>query len=475
MPGGKVPDYNSGVKRLILATALAGAALAAILGYASNRREQSYRSLVEQGDAALAQADNLAAVEAFTVAIALKPGSMLGYLKRGEAYRQAGELETALKDLRMASQLDPSATRPLELLGDVEHALERYDRAIARYEQYVRIDDRSPRVLYKLGVANYRAGHTDAAVEALRAALKINDKVAEAHYLLGLCLQVLKKPDQARASLHRAIDLAPTLFSAREALAELHHKVSRGDDRIFQLESLRALDPGSPTRYVSLGLAHADAGQFDRAVVVLSRTAETFPIHPDAYVALGRVWLEVSQVRRDPVALQKAVEALERAATAEGSSEALTLLGKALLLSDQTERAADTLAEATTKKPVDSLAFAYLADAAERIGNYPAARAALLDYQALEGDPKDLRRRAQFFRRIADLSLRTGDASEALSWFERSSGADPGVVDADFLVRLGDAQAQVGNAAAARESATKAITLDPANRAARALLRRLPK
>lgn len=463
------------MKRLILGAALAGVALALILGYASNRREQTYRSLVEQGDAALTRGDNLAAVEAFTVAIALKPGSMLGYLKRGEAYRQSGELETALKDLRMAWQLDPSATRPLELLGDVELVLERYDRAIARYEQYVRIDDRSPRVLYKLGVANYRGGQTDAAVEALRAALKINDQLAEAHYLLGLCLQLLKKPDQARASLHRAIDIAPTLFPAREALAELDHKASRGDDRIFQLDSLKALDPASPARYVSLGLAHADAGQFDRAVMVLSRAAETFPRHPYAYVALGRVWLEASQVRRDPVALQKAVEALERAANGEGSSEVLMLLGKALLLSNQTERAAATLAEATTKKPVDPLAFAYLADAAERTGNLTAALAALLDYEALEGDPKDPRRRAQFFRRIADLSLRTADAPEAIRWFERASGTDPAVIDADFLVRLAEAQAQTGDTAGARENATKALGMDPANRAARALLRRLPR
>jgi tetratricopeptide (TPR) repeat protein len=463
------------VKRLILGLALAAVAVAAILGYASNRREQSYRSLIQQGDAALAQGDTLGAVEAFTVAVAVKPGSMLGYLKRGEAYRQAGELETALKDLRMASQLDPSATRPLELLGDVEYGLERYDRAIKRYEEYVRIDDRSPRMLYKLAVANYRDGNPPAAIAALQAALKINDQLAQAHYLLGLCLQAQKKPDRARASFDRAIELAPTLFPAREALAELHHNASRGDDRIFQLDSLRALDPGSAARYVSLGLAHADAGQFDRAVLVLSRTAETFPTHPYTYVALGRVWLEVFQTRRDPVALQKAVEALERGAGAEGSSEALTLLGKALLLSDHVDRAVSTLTDATTKKPVDPLAFAYLADAAERAGHFPVARAALLDYHALEGDPRDLRRRAQFFRHIADVSLRTGDGVEAVSWYERSSTADPTIVDADFLVGFADAQWRAGNPAGARESVARALALDPAHRAARALLRRLPK
>ena len=101
------------MKRLVLVLVLAALALAGTLGYASSRREQAYHRLIEQGDAALAQGESVAAAEAFTVAIALKPGSMLGYLKRGEAYRQYGDLETALKDLRTASGLDPAATRPL--------------------------------------------------------------------------------------------------------------------------------------------------------------------------------------------------------------------------------------------------------------------------------------------------------------------------------------------------------------------------
>ncbi|HZA33559.1 MAG TPA: hypothetical protein VE505_01465, partial [Vicinamibacterales bacterium] len=71
------------MKRLLLVVVLAAVSLAGILAYASSRREETYRSLIDQGNAALAQGESFAGVEAFTVAIALKPGSMLGYLKRG--------------------------------------------------------------------------------------------------------------------------------------------------------------------------------------------------------------------------------------------------------------------------------------------------------------------------------------------------------------------------------------------------------
>jgi tetratricopeptide (TPR) repeat protein len=460
------------VKRFLLATALAAAALAGILGYASNRREQTYRRLIEQGNAALAQGDNFAAVEAFTVAVALKPDSMLGYLKRGEAYRRNGELETALKDLRTASQLDPSATRPLELLGDVEHALRRYDRATARYEQYVRIDDRSPRILYKLALAKYHAGNAAGALESLRGAIKIDGRFAQAYYLMGLCLETLRKPDQARVSLHRAVDLAPSLLDAREELAELYRQTSRTEERLAELQALRTLDPDAPSRYIALGFAQAEVGQFDRAITVLSRAAELFPSYPYTYVALGRVWLDASQARRDPVALRKAVEALERGAATDASSEALMLLGKALLISAEPVRAAAALLDATTKKPVDPLAFYYLAEAAERTGDVAVARQALLDYQALEGDPTDPRGRAALFERVADLSTRVGEPGTAVLWFQRAASADPGSVNAALLVRLAEAQWHAGDIEGARESATKALEREPQHRAARALLRK---
>lgn len=461
------------MKRLVPGIVLAALALASMLAYANNRRETAYRELIEQGDRALTLADSFAAIEAFSVAIALKPDSMLGYLKRGEAYRQYGELETALKDLRTASRLDPSATRPLELLGDVEQSLGRYDRATTRYEQYIRIDDRSPRVLYKLALSKLHAGNANGAVDALGAALKIDAGSAQAHYLMGLCLDALRKPEQAKVSLHRAVELSPALLDAREKLADLHRQTDHADDEIIQLEGLRTLDPGSPSRHVSLGLALAEAGQFDRSVAILAVTAERFPTDAYTFVALGRVWLDAAQTSDDPVLLQKAVEALERGVSGDASSEALMLLGKALLQGGKPERASTVLLEATTKKPVEPLAFSYLADAAEQIGNPAMARDALLGYNALEGDPTDPRRRGQLFQRMAYLSVEVGDMPAAVGWFERAAAADPSRVDAAFLVRLAGAQLRSGDVTGARGSVTKALEREPDNQAARALLRRL--
>ena len=44
---------------------------------------------------------------------------MLAHLRRGETYQRRGDLEAAARDFRTAAALDPTATRPLEELGDV--------------------------------------------------------------------------------------------------------------------------------------------------------------------------------------------------------------------------------------------------------------------------------------------------------------------------------------------------------------------
>lgn len=477
------------VKRAFLAVLLVILCVAAAYELAAARREREFLLLVERGEAALARDDTFAAIEAFSGAIALKADAMLGYLKRGEAYRRRHQLDAsarepggnsaldpaadaAMRDLRRAAELDPLAPRPLELIGDVSYALRRYDRAAERYQAYVDLDDRSPRVLYKLALAHYTAGRPLPAVRALQQAVVLNDRFAEAFYLLGLCYRDLQKPRESLRALETAVRIAPALVQAREELADLYGRLGRRESRIAELEALARLQPAA-ARHVALGLAYARAGQFDRAVTTLGHAAELNPDHPEhalTYVALGRIWLDKASPP-DRADLLKAVGALEGAAASGESSEALMLLGRTLLLSDEPVLAEGLLQRATAKLPVDPLAFSYLASAAERCGHPDIARRALVDYRALEGADADPRRRAAQVLRIAELSMEAKDPAGAATWYQRALAA--GGPDLPLLVRLAEAQFASGALDAARVSVRRALEIDSASPSARALQRRL--
>jgi len=460
------------VKRLLAGLFLLSLAAAAVYGYTASERERTYRQFLATGDAALARDNTFAAIEAFSGAIALKPDSMIGYLKRGQTYRRRGEFVAAIRDLRRASDIDPSATGPLEEPGDAYLAdtPHRYLAAAEKYAAYVKLDNRAQRVLYKLAYARYNAGQIVDAIDALHSAIALDDKFAEAFYLLGLCERDVQHPDAARAALEQSITLQPALFHAREQLADLDRASGRAERRLEQLKALSVLDPG-PAREVALGLEYARAGQSELAVLTLGRATERYPEYPYAYVALGRVWLEIAQARSDRVALTKALGALEGAVGTDDNSEALTLFGRALLLLPDTETAERMLREATEKRPVDPLAFYYLAEAAERQTHYAVARRALLDYAALRGDETEAWRRARQEARLGDLSLRLNEPAAAAAYFLRAADDNPS--DAALLARAADAQYRAGDADAARATITNALAKDPENSVALAVARRL--
>ncbi|MGE0043317.1 MAG: tetratricopeptide repeat protein [Vicinamibacterales bacterium] len=452
------------VGALVLAAAVVGA-----LAYTAYDAEREYERLIVAGDAASAGDQPFQALEAYSGAIALRPDSMLAHLRRGMIYRERGELDAALRDLRVAADLDPSAPQPRELLGDVNAALERYDRAAADYDAYIDLDDRSPAVLYKLALARYRAADTADAIAPLERAVALDPAFAEAHYLLGLCRRDNGDLEQARDALEEARRLAPALTAPREALAEVYGRLGRSGRAIDELEALAALDSARPGRLIAVGLAYAGAGRNDVAVLTLGRAAERFPDAPEVYAALGRVWLDSARARDDRVALNKAIEALTAAATRSNASGAtLTDLGRAWLLAGDRAAAERALRQAVARLPVPPDAYLELANVTAADGRLQDARDALLRYAALVGDSQPL---AGVATRIADLSVKLGEPGRAVRWLERA--VDEAGPTAVLLTRLASAALDAGDLPRARAAVAEGLAADPGSAALRAIARRL--
>ncbi len=348
------------------------------------------------------------AIEAYSGAIALKRGSMLAYLKRGEAHQRRGDapetLTAALRDLRTAANLDPGATRTLEKLGDVNVQLRRFANAAENYEAYLRLDDHAAPIFYKLALASRGDGRLTRAISALQQAVTLNPSFHEAHYVLGLCLKDREELAEARAAFERASAIAPAFIPAREELAELHRLQQQTRDEIEQLNALYALDPNNPERLIAVGRAYLRAGNRDLAVMTLGRAAENFKEPPGVYAALGQVWLDAAEDGGDPSDLRKALEALEpvgrRKSTA--SSETLGMYGRALVLAGRHAEAEAMFRQASQRFPTDPEVLPHFASVAQRLGHLDEARQALVRYSVLVDEDRDEAVRAA---RIADLSM----------------------------------------------------------------------
>ena len=454
---------------LALAVALV-VAVAAVLAVVSLRNEQEYTRLVTAGDTALAATDLGAAIEAYTGAITLNPDSMAAHLKRGLAYRQRRELEAALRDLRRASELDPSAPRVFEWQGDVNLDLGRYARAAERFEQSARLDERQPVVHYKLAVARYREGRAGAAVEPLRKALALAPEHAESHYLLGLCLRDLARLDEAIGALTTAARLSPGLLAVREARADVYQARGQTARAVDELNALAALEPERAERAVAVAAAYARAGRHEAAVLALGRAAERFPDSAVVFTTLGGVWLKAAE-SGDAVALDKALAALTRAAAMDDATgETLALLGQARLRAGDLPGAERDLAGAVQRVPIRADAYRALADVFERRGRPEEALDALARFATLAaGTPAA----GAVAPRLGDLSMRTGDPHGAAYWYERAA-AELGP-SAALLLKRAEADVSRGDREHARLMIGEGLALEPGHAGLRALERSLTR
>ena len=372
--------------RVLLVLCVLFVGMLGVFVYTSLARDREFQQRVAEGDTAIRDGQTFLAIEAYSGALALDPDSMVAYLKRGETYHRHGDLPAALRDLSMAAQRDPGATRPHERLGDVTYELERYDDAVAHYASYVVLDDQNASVLYKLALANERAGHVAHSIPLLRRAITLEPQLSEAHYLLGLCLTEQERLEDARDALRVAIELSPGFLHAREALVSVSQGLGDHRGELQQLDALVALDQDQPERHVARGLAYARLGQADLGVLALGRAAEEHPGHPRIYAALGRIWLDIAESRGDHVALGKALEALRAVPTASATSEGLTSLGRALALDGESEGARRVLRLATERFPVEPTAFLYLANLEQSGDNPGHAQRSRRRYRALTAD-----------------------------------------------------------------------------------------
>ena len=389
-PAGNIRAHGrAAVKRTLTVVALLTlTGVGAAVVYQTAARDRQYRTLIARGDAALSDEQTFAAIEAYSGAIALRPDSMLAHLRLGETYRRRGNLDEAARELRRATNLDQTAVRPFEELGDALYQQQRFDRASDAYARALRLDDRSPRVAYKLALAHYRNGDIDESLRSVSSALALDPDTADAQYLLGLCLRERHRTDDALRAFSRAVALAPALIAAHEELADLYRSLGRTADEVDQLRTLAALDRHSVGRQIALALAHQRAGHGDLAVLTLGEALELSPGDPALYGALGRVWLD--RARDDRALIKKAREALERAAShPDASSQTLTAYARALMLDGDVEGANRVLQQATTRFPVDADAFLQYAGVLDRQNRAEQARRALVQYTALAGESQD--------------------------------------------------------------------------------------
>ena len=242
----------------------------------------------------------------------------------GIALRELGREDEARHLLATASGTRPQVVDPwvdslAELLADtvgvrlaagsragVEGDLE---RAVAQFQQAVKLDPENAQARYQLASALGRQGDHRAALEHLRKSLEIDPDNRDARFNLATALIRLGRSDEALEELTKTLETDPSDLEARLRRAILADAAGQTDLAAADYERLLDENPGSSEVQLAVAARDLASGRSEEALERYRRVEELQPERPEAYLRSARIlvaqrrWSEARQELEEGMAV----------------------------------------------------------------------------------------------------------------------------------------------------------------------------
>lgn len=210
------------------------------------------------------------------------PAFHLAELGRAEALDRAGKSDAAIEVLDRLTESHADLPTVHVTLGDTLRRLERYDEAIASYDEAVRLLD-EPQVthwpvFFARGISHERSDNWAAAEADFRTALEM-------------------QPDQPQVLNYLGYSLV--------------EKQTNLDEALDMIERAVAAEPESGYITDSLGWVLYRLGRYDEAVVHMERAVELMPVDPVINDHLGDVYWAVGRHREAEFQWHRALSFIE--------------------------------------------------------------------------------------------------------------------------------------------------------------------
>jgi len=288
-------------------------ALAAVLAELprSDEGAMSAAELAERWSAGLRahQAGEVdAAREAYSSILADQPGFAPALHFRARLAWDAGDRDTAARDLEAALASAPAFQEARVDASRLALEREQAGAAIALANQGLARDPGHLGLLRALGHALLRVGDGPGAVEAFRRAAMLRPLDAETHYNLGVAQQLAGDAKGAARSYRYAGAFDPSFVDAAFNLAVLKQQEGQAEAAIEMYRQVVERDPKRDAAWKNLGEVFREEGRIDEWLANFRR----FEIACPSSLLLAVQALEVCQFQADFAKLDRVIDGLRQ-------------------------------------------------------------------------------------------------------------------------------------------------------------------
>jgi tetratricopeptide (TPR) repeat protein len=151
-----------------------------------------------------------------------KPDNATVMLLWGRIKIVLGEIETGLKSLLVAEQLNPGLSGIHTQIGDIYLRLHQRKDAEIAYSKALELDDENAFALQGLSTVFRSYGDNERSLDLAMRAVSLLHRLPAAHFNIGVAMARTGEPDRARTAFETALRFRPDMLNAHRYLAILH-------------------------------------------------------------------------------------------------------------------------------------------------------------------------------------------------------------------------------------------------------------
>jgi tetratricopeptide (TPR) repeat protein len=389
------------------------------------------REAIGQGATAFRDGSLETAIRRLEVAIELEPDRAEPHRILGRAYLANDQEENAIRELTLAAQLSPGDERARLSLADALGDVGRFPQAEQAYQQIIDAFPTSGRARYALGRLYQREGRYEDALRAYAAAVTFRPLIGlnGIYQSMGALHAARQNFDAALEVERERIEVLPNDADAHFALGETYRRLNRHDEALAELAMTLMLAAGRGDAYAAMAQVHLEDGRYREAIEAARQAISLQPGLAQAHYLLGTALVRLDRTDEGQLALAEfqRLQAEEAAAharelelggirreaaesSANGDHErAVSLLRRALALEPKAAVSHLNLGLALLYAGHAAEAVERLASAVSLGGPFEAHQHLAAAYAAL-GKGEDSRRELAAYEQLKQDSLRRAGA-----------------------------------------------------------------